>query len=142
MTEIFLRRGLAGFDPVDDAGREMHARLPFGEIVKSDMKRPRNQRHHRLFWALMELVFQNQERYATKNLLVAAIKTATGHADVIEIDDGRTILIPKSISFAKMDQTEFDAFYNRVCDVVCTRIIPNLKQEDLKREVAEMVGAL
>lgn len=141
MTEILLRKELHSLVPVDDDGRSVLHKLSLGDVVKANVRKPRNLQHHRLFFALIGIVFENQERYETRDELLAAIKAATGHATILPMDNGNSIYVPKSISFAKMDQTEFDAFYNKVCDVVCTRIIPNLKQEDLKREVAEMVGA-
>ena len=55
--------------------------------------------------------------------------------------DGTEVRIPKSIAFHAMDQAEFEAFYERVIDVVVSEIIPGLSREDLKRELSEFTEA-
>ncbi len=55
--------------------------------------------------------------------------------------DGKVAYLPKSISFAKMDQTEFDQFFDRTVELVCKHFLPGVRDEDLRREVLEMVGS-
>lgn len=141
MSEVFLRKNLHSLEAIDEEGAAALRKLSHGDTVKVKITKPRNIKHHRLFWALVGIVFENQERYPSREALVAALKAATGHAELLPMPNGNMVYIPKSISFAAMDQTQFDKFFNDVCDVVCTKIIPNLKVEALKQEVMQMVGA-
>lgn len=140
MTDILMRKAFGALRPVDDQGEEVLRGIPNDAIVKVAVKRARNPRHHRLYWALLSLLYENQSRYATVEELSDAIKCAVGHCTVIAGTDGREIRIPKSISFAKMDQDEFRRFFDRVVDLAVTRILPGIDEADLRREIEEMVG--
>lgn len=140
MTTVLLRKGLASkLEPVDDAGREALARLPLGTIVRAEIKRPRNLGHHRKFFALLDLIYQNQTRYRSPEALLDAIKIYIGHAQVLNIR-GKEVHVPKSISFSSMGQGEFDRFWDRVVNVVVAEIIPGLDRSDLERELGELVA--
>ena len=117
-------------------------KLGQGEVVMIEMKRPRNVKHHRMFWALMSLVWENMDsaRYPTVDDLVSAIKIATGHRTRIELPNGEIGFIPGSIAFHKMDQAAFSDFYDRVCDLIAKHFLPGVSSADLKREVEIMIG--
>lgn len=140
MPDILLKHALGALRPVDAQGEEVLRGIKNGAIVKATIKRPRNVRHHRLYWGLVSILFDNQSRYSTPEELSDVIKVATGHCTVIQTGDGKEIRIPKSISFAKMDQDAFRQFFDRVVDLAVTRIIPGLSRDDLRREVLEMIG--
>jgi len=59
---------------------------------------------------------------------------------VLRMTDGREVHTPLSIAFHAMDQGAFDAFYDKVIDVVCTVIIPGLSQDDLRRQLMEFAA--
>ena len=88
----------------------------------------------------MQLVFENQTRYGSVEQLVDAVKLAVGHSYVVRTLDGAAVTVPRSISFARMDQETFDRFWDRVVDLVVTRLLPGVTREDLEREFAEVVG--
>ncbi len=114
--------------------------LTVGEIITVEMKRPRNPNHHRLYWALVTLVWQNQERYPTPEDLHAALKISAGLRTQVTLPDGTIGFIPGSIAFHKMDQTQFSAFYNRICDLIAKYFLPGVTSEELKAEVQQMTG--
>lgn len=137
---LIFKKTLGALRPADDAAAQALQKIPMDKEVAIKIKRPRNIRHHRLFFALLKIVFENQEVYKSEAALLAAIKIATGHCTPIVLTDGTRAFIPSSISFAAMDQTQFDAFYERVCTLVCAKIIPNLSREDLQAEIMTMVS--
>ena len=51
------------------------------------------------------------------------------------------IEIPLSISFAKMDQTEFESFYERAMDFLIAEVLPGIDSADLEREVQEIIDS-
>lgn len=141
MTMILMRKGLAGrLEPVDDAGRDFLAKIAAGSVVSAEVKRPRNIGHHRKFFALVNMIWQNQTRYKSPDELLDAIKVHIGHATAMTLRDGTEVRVPKSISFASMDQAAFDAFWDRVVQVVCAEIIPGLNRDDLERELLDLVA--
>jgi len=137
MTELFMRKTLGGLEPAD--GGEL-PRIKLGAVVRVEIKQPRNARHHRLFFALMNKVFENQETYETLDDLVNVIKIATGHCKTYHKRNGEPIHVPRSIAFHKMDQTQFSEFYAKVVRLVCERIIPGLDDVDLKAEIERIVA--
>lgn len=141
--KILARKHLSALHPIDDAGRDALAKISGGDIVTVEIKRPRNVKHHQKYWALVGLVWENVEhdRYPSMDDLHAAIKIAVGLRTRIELPNGAVGFVPGSISFNKMDQTEFDAFYDKVCDAVAKWFLPGVSDQDLKREVESMIGA-
>ena len=139
MTALLVAKTIGGrLAPIDDAGREAIDKLRVGDIVRVEMKRPRNVDHHRKLFALLELILRNQTRYASMDALLDAIKVFVGHCTVMKLRDGREVYVPKSISFSAMDQTEFDQFFDRVVKVVTEQIIPGLDRKDLERELLDL----
>jgi hypothetical protein len=128
--------------PADDAGCEALRKLSNGDLVTVEIKKSRNIRHHRLFWALMTVVHDNMdhERYPSVEDLAAAIKIAAGHRTRIELPSGEIGFIPGSIAFHKMDQIAFSAFYDRVCNLIAKHFLPGVDSDALKEEVEIMCG--
>src|SRR3990167_4678587 len=135
---VLLRKGFEMLQQGDDAAQRLIGSLRHGEFIAADIKRPRNLGHHRKFWALMELVARNQKYYASAEQVCAAFKVAVGHADYVKTKRGM-IGIPKSISFANMDQSEFEAFYSKAVEYLTTEVIPGLNKDALRSEVEEML---
>lgn len=138
-TLLFFRKDFGRLVPADDAASAALTKIKHGSDVQVEIKRPRNIRHHRKFFALMQLVYQNQEKYDTIEHLVAALKAAVGHCDFLPGRDGGLIAVPKSIAFAKMDQVSFDAFYDRCIDVIARHFLPGVDSDELRAEVEELI---
>lgn len=143
-TKILLAKSFRAFRPADADAEEFIDSLSENEIVEADIQRKRKSRslaHNRKFWALMNVVHANQFRtdYKTTKALVNAIKICLGHADIIELPSGARHSCPNSISFAKMDQREFEAFYDAVVHLVLTEFLPGIGSAALEREVTEIM---
>ena len=134
-----MRRTLTGLRPTDAIGGEALERVPLNEDVKVEITRPRRLKFHRKFFALLNAVFEHQTTYPTMNTFRAAIECALGFGETIKLPDGRTIIIPKSISFASLDQAEFEQLFDRAVDLIVTRIIPGLDSDDLRKEVDDIL---
>ena len=147
MAVILLAKKLRALYPVDEAGEDWLRRLAQGEIIEVSVRRPRNVRFHRLFWALASLCWSQTDdkaRYPTVESLVVDMKIATGHCDRRQaVVDGQTMLVltPRSISFAAMDDTEFAAFYDSCSDWVAAHVLPGVSRADLRAEIESMIGA-
>ena len=140
--KIAVTKHLGALRPADTLADEAFAKIPSGQVVFVEIKRPRNVQHHRLFWALMTKVHENidGDRYPTVEDLAAAVKISVGLRTRIELPDGTVGFIPKSISFHKMGQDEFSAFYDKVCDLIAAHFLPGVEIEALRAEVEQMIG--
>lgn len=137
---IFMQRTLTGLKPTDRLSAEALERVPLGKDVRAEITRPRNLKYHRKFFALLKAIFPHQNIYPTMTLFRGAIEIALGFGETFKMPDGRTMMVPHSISFASMDQTEFEALFDRAVELITTRILPGLDRDDLNREVAEILA--
>jgi hypothetical protein len=142
MSKFLAIKTLGSLRPADDAGQAALAKVGNGEVVTVEVKKSRNIKHHRMFWALMSIVHDNMdhERYPTVEDLTAAVKIAAGLRTRIELPNGDIGFIPGSIAFHKMDQTAFGQFYDRVCDLIVKHFLPGVTSDALREEVEIMTG--
>jgi hypothetical protein len=138
---VFVAKHFGALRPVDPVGEDAIAKIKHGEIVAVDLIRPRNGKFHRLFMGgLLALIYENTDgRFKSIDHLLTVVKIGIGHADLITLKDGTERWHPRSISFAKMDEDSFRAFFNRAVDYIIANILP-VDKPDLEREVYERVG--
>lgn len=140
----FVCRKLMGtLRPVDPVGEDALAKIKNNDLVMVEVKRARSIQHHRLYWALIGKVWENVDQmlFPSADNLSDCIKIMAGHRIMIAMPDGSTAFQAKSIAFHRMDQTEFSAFYERVCDVIAEHFLPGVTSAELRAEVELMIGA-
>ncbi len=115
-----------------DSDNERIKNLKHGVIYRFIVTSPRNVKFHRKFFALLNLCFQNQDRYNNFDHLRGVLIMKAGFYETVVTDKG-TIYWPQSISFSNMDETVFEEVYNRVLDQVC--IMLDTKEEDIINEL-------
>ena len=111
MAEFWAERIAGALRPVDQESLDEFSKLPVGKPLHVEVKQPRNAAHHRLFWALCARIAD--ARGVTAENIADVLKIATGHFTLVRTKSYGEIHIPKSISFAAMDQTEFRMFFER-----------------------------
>ena len=133
---IFIRQ-LNGLSPDNDAARESLVGLKVGTLVEVKISRPRNLGHHRLFWGLCNAIGQS---IGVKSEAIAdVLKIRTGHCITIQTKSDFYTL-PKSISWAKMDQAQFASFFEDCCRLICAEWLPHMKPGELRKQIEQMVG--
>lgn len=138
-TELFMRRKLGSLWPIDAEGEAALRELPADADVKVSITRARNVQFHRLFFGMINLVAQSGGIYDSTDHLLLAVKIGVGHVDPIILPDGSMAWHPKSISFAKMDEAQFRAFFDKAVDYIVANILPSVTAEELKAEVETMI---
>ena len=113
---------------------EKAKKIKVGEEYQCEIKRPRNYAFLKKFFALLELVYQNQDITDDKEDLRAVLIMKSGYYKTIETDKGN-VYLPKSLSFAKMSQEDFDTFYSKFLDVSCQLL--GVEKEDVMNEIKE-----
>lgn len=135
MDNLFIKRNGALW-PMDDC----LSGIPDETVINCKWSRSRSGAQHRLFFALLKMTYDNQTECKSMDVLLSVIKIGTGHCDVIGLGNGVFYSIPKSISFAKMDQDSFQRFFNSAADFVVSDILPGIDRADLTAEVYSMAG--
>jgi len=117
----------------DDAAAEVLRKWKPGVMIEVQVNKPRNNMFLRKFFAMLNIVFKNTDKFKSMDELLYFVKIETGHTDIVEL---KTIAfrIPRSIAFNKMSEDEFGQFYNKAVDV-CLLEVP-IDRADLADQVA------
>lgn len=133
--DIFLTKALSGLVGADEEAKEAMKRWKVGETLKCSVKKPRDYRNHKRYFALLNLTFENQERYTSFEHFRKAVQIAAGHVDELVTLEGEIVLIPKSIAYDALDEMEFSKVFGETM-TVCAKILGELELHVLEEEVS------
>lgn len=108
-----------------------------GEMVKVEVTKSRDITKHRRFFALIQAVWaleEMQENFDNQEGLRMWLTVQAGHYRSMYLE-GVEVRIPKSISFADMDDTEFREFYDRAVNAVLQKYLPKYQRENMDKYV-------
>lgn len=125
--------------PATDEAEAWARKIKPGDIIEVDVKRPRSQQFHKLFFAMLKIVSDNLDNCSVDNLL-DIIKIGIGHTKIIKMPDGRLYAIPMSISFSSLDQDAFAEIFTKAGDYVIQEILPGIDRDALTYEVYSLAG--
>jgi len=94
----------------------------------------------RLYFAMIDLIFPQQSWFLTKDDLDDEIRIAVGHCTSRKRPNGEIAVRAKSLSFGKLDQHNWRTFLDAALRLVVEKIIPGLDENDLRRELEEMLA--
>lgn len=116
MEILFVRR--VGLNLVPDGAdcASVVAKLPFGRPIRVDLKQPRNPLRHRLYWALCHRI--GDAVGVDSENISDLLKIETGHCVIVKSKKYGELRLPRSISFAKVSETEFKTFLDRCIQVI------------------------
>ena len=124
--------------PADQDSQDWILKQPAGREIMVQVKTPRNINHHKKFFAMLNMVFDNTEKFKTADELLNALKFMSGQCEQrFSPKTGEMYYVTKSISFESMTQDEFSIFYNTCIDNILKYIIPDANQ-DFIDEIARM----
>lgn len=140
--DIYCRVTPYGLVPLYDSDLDMKKRLKQGSTVRCRVSLPRNYEFHKKFFALLRLTFDNLplplvERWNIRNEqdMLRRFKRDLGYFTSNRNEYGELEIEYLSISFAAMDQKDFEDFYNECIDLVLHRYITGLDRQDLLDEI-------
>lgn len=153
MKELVLTKAPGGvLIPVDPQATEYIAKLKLGQGVTATVKRHRNPRFHRKYFALLNLAFDAWEPVAAtyKGQVVGKnfdqfrndIVCLAGFGEVAINLRGETRVTAKSISFASMSQDDFDDLYNATVNTVLKHVLTTYDREQLDEVMDRLTGFL
>jgi len=131
MPKVFLIKTNTGFIPSSDMDKEITDKIGMGEEIEVLLRKARNPKFHRKFFAMLNVVLQNQEKYTILEDLLTEVKIRIGHYKEYITTDGQVVYMPKSISFENMDDIQFEKFYNKTIDSILDGKIIKLDKDEL-----------
>lgn len=93
-------------------------KLKVGEAYQCEIKHPRNLEFHRKFFALITMLFENQDIYTDPERLRKDLIIEAGFYNEWTDFNGIVRKEAKSISFARMEEEEFRELYYRIMNVI------------------------
>ncbi|HVL77598.1 MAG TPA: DUF1367 family protein [Noviherbaspirillum sp.] len=85
--------------------------MEHGEIVEVGTRIPRSGPFHRFHMAIEQAVFDAQERFSDFEQFRNWIKIGAGHVDWVPGAKGGIVPLPKSISYARLEEQEMRTFH-------------------------------
>lgn len=152
--QIILRKGnLNTLIPVDQQGADYIQALKPGQQIRADLVKARNLKFHGKFFSLLTMAFEYWEpelpvykgQVAEKNFekFRSDVTVMAGYYDVVANMRGEVQLIAKSISFANMDDTEFQELYKAVFNVLWKKVMIHISgwtESEMERVVNGMMS--
>jgi len=115
-----------------DSDAELIGKLKQDTEYKFSVIHPRNYQFHKKFYALLNMGFQNQDKYDDFETYRAVMTMRAGFYKTVETGKG-VVYLPKSIAFAAMDELEFTELYNKMINLLCKDL--DLSQPDIEAEL-------
>lgn len=128
-----------GLVPFGDDDFEEKKKLKLGEAYTVEVKVARNVDFHRKYFAMISYAWEfltedEVVRFKTKDIFRKNLEIAAGHCETMYhpvLQD--YVEMPKSISFASMDNAEFSDLYSRVKDVIFSLIGSRVSEQEFMR---------
>lgn len=98
-----------------------------GREVMASIRQPRNIRFHRKFFALLGTARSMIDEEYTLEQFRALCIAGAGYCDFVQGASG-LVAVPRSMSFAAMDETEFDRLYQDVLTFICQKWVLDERQ--------------
>jgi hypothetical protein len=150
LTEIVLMKVSNILVPHDEAAAAFIQKMKAGELTHADFKRVRNYKFHKKYFALLDFAFEqweprgnltykgmpvakNKDRFRKDLIILAGFYESTVNIR------SEVRLEAKSISFAQMDEIEFEALYNETINVILQRVLTKYTRDDLDAVVERLL---
>ena len=130
--KLYVKNTLSGLVPMFPADLEQKQKLKLNEEYEVSVKRPRNIKFHRLFFALLNIGHQNTSLELPFEAYRKYVVMKAGFYNVYNTGKGQ-FFEAQSISFGAMDEDQFKEVYSRVLDVIIEDI--SAGKEEIEREL-------
>lgn len=119
-SSVFMERTVTGLKAGDERAVHVLRRVPVGELVLCKITNPRNLAHHKKFMKLLDVFWEAAGDWSSPYAVLVELKCRLGHIQKLTIrETGEIMTVPRSISFAAMDQTAFETFYEKAINELC-----------------------
>lgn len=137
MPDIYLVVGHSGqIMPSTETDAKYFQKKKYGTVLKVKISEPRNGGFHRLYFALLTVAFQNQEKYDVFEDFRVECQLRSGHYREHVTLKGNVVYVPESISYNKLDNEEFSKLYNKALSVIIKHFLTGTTEIELSEEVS------
>lgn len=140
--ELFCTNTTRGLVPNYDDDFDKKKKLQIGGVYKVKVTQPRNYDFHKKYFALINCAWEYQTEGVVQHfknsvdLFRKSVEMAAGHCETIySITRNEWIEQPKSISFSKMSEIEFQELYDRVKDVLFSIFLKHISEDEFMRNL-------
>jgi len=135
--KITVVKKFGKYVPAYDSDYEKSKKHKEGEFYEIEIKQPRNIKFHNKYFALLNLVFENQENYTNIDDLRREITIDIGYYHEYVTIHGEIKKQAKSISFANMDDFEFSELYGKTINEILANYLTGNTREEIENEILE-----
>ena len=107
---------------------EEFEKIKLNRVCISETKNSRNAKLFKKYWSLMKLVADNIDSFQDHESVSDYLKMKIGHVDFKTVVDGVVKIKVKSIAWDRMNQDEFEKFWEKIIPVV-TELLGVSEQE-------------
>lgn len=141
MARMYLKRTLGGFALADEMSIETAKRYKVGETFRAEIVKPRSRKTLGRYWVLCQMILDNTEMFRSKEQVSDYLKIRAGHStSIVAKKTGEIFHLANSIDFDSVDESEFQDFWSRACDVIAEDILPGITESEINYEVQKIVG--
>lgn len=134
-----IRRGKS-LVAVDEMAADALTHIPADQIVMVTAKARRNPKQHRLAWALAQKLADACDWLHDAEDAMDWMKVRCRHVKMIQRPGSdEVVFVPKSIAFASLDQARFARLLKRMIFIICSEVLPGVKERTLHDEILKMV---
>jgi hypothetical protein len=134
MANLYLRKTATGFEPADAQSVEAHRKFKLGEVYRANVVKPRSYQHHKLCMSLLNVTFQNQDKYSNFEQFRKAVAIEAGHCETLITMQGEVLQLPGSLSYESLDEVQFTKVMAAMMTVCCK--ILGMNAPELEAEVS------
>ena len=148
MPEIVCFKAGGALVPADEQARQVIARMKTGAGVKMRWDHFRNVRFHRKYFAMLNFAYDNWEMPDLKYKGLSVEKNfdefrrnltvLSGFYKPVYLINQNVRLIPKSISFANMEENEFINLYEATLTQILKHVLTNYTREDIENVILNL----
>lgn len=128
MSELVIFKGADGkLDGWGEKGRRAWAKwrkivgeLEVGETLQFSYRVPRSPPHHRFVFARFQALLERQETFSDLEHLIVFLKVGAGFVEFMPGPDGQIVAVPKSISWASLEEQDFIEVKRAIWDFLWT----------------------
>lgn len=130
-----------GLVPKYDSDREEFRNLKRNTDVLVEVGQKRNYEFHKKFFALLKLTYDNFPEWLEDSLNVHSVEDLRTRLKVdlglyeVSHYGNQSVIIPKSIAFDKMDETEFEKFYRSSVNHILKNYLKGVNNEQIEEEI-------